>query len=114
MNTRPRLQRVVMMATSHLELGQKRPRLYCEHCKQSVSNSTYYRHRARFFQEETKEWTTGDRADAGAADSGSDSSIEWSDCVAGQELLQPEAVSPFKQGKKKRAWFIVVVRRGLF
>ncbi len=80
-------------------LGEKRARLYCEHCKQSVSNSTYYRHRARFFKEETNEWTTSDQAEAGGVDSDSDSSIEWSDGVAeDQEPLEPEEALLFNEG----------------
>ena len=35
---------------------RKRSRIYCDHCSQSVSKSTYYRHRADFYDEQTQRW----------------------------------------------------------
>ena len=30
--------------------------MYCDHCKKEVSKSTYYRHRAEFYNEYTQSW----------------------------------------------------------
>jgi len=46
---------------------EKRPRLYCQHCQQTVSNSTFYRHRVTFFNTEEN---------ANDSNSDHDSSIE--------------------------------------
>ena len=38
--------------------GRKRRRVHCEHCKEFLSKSTYYRHRMRYFNAVSKQWVT--------------------------------------------------------
>ena len=35
---------------------RQRERLYCPHCEEKVSKSTYYRHRAEFYDPRTRSW----------------------------------------------------------
>ena len=44
-----------------------RKRIYCPHCKESVSHAVYYRHRERFYDRRTYQWTRGLES-LGAAD----------------------------------------------
>ncbi len=38
---------------------RQRRSVYCNHCKQKVPPSTYYRHREQFFDVVSQRWTTG-------------------------------------------------------
>ena len=37
-------------------VGDKRRRVYCEHCVEYLKKSTYYRHKRRFFDPQSKTW----------------------------------------------------------
>lgn len=37
-------------------MSSRKRRFYCEHCGENVSERTYKRHKAEFFNVKTKEW----------------------------------------------------------
>ena len=39
-----------------IKMSSKKRRYYCEHCDENVSERTYKRHRAEFFDPKAKEW----------------------------------------------------------
>lgn len=50
------------MEGKSLHVGVKRKRIYCEHCENHLTKSTYYRHKSKFFDVATKTWAK-DRID---------------------------------------------------
>ena len=50
------------MEGKSLHAGVKRRRIYCEHCENHLTKSTYYRHKSKFFDVATKTWAK-DRID---------------------------------------------------
>jgi hypothetical protein len=81
------LQNNSMATFQERQPGEKRPRLFCQHCQQSVSNSTYYRHRERFFDTAKKTWvngTDGSLSDSSSGDSWEDPDISLDDTITAE------------------------------
>ena len=52
----------IMLGTQKPCTSRRRRRVFCEHCKTKVTKTTFYRHRAKFFDKETNEWKRFPRA----------------------------------------------------
>ena len=76
-----------------LGAGRKRARLYCEHCKESVSHSTYYRHRSKYYDEVANAWC---RDDEQVDSEDSEGSIAWNQSQS-QDIVEPEVAFTHKQ-----------------
>ena len=44
--------------------GRSRKSIFCPHCDENVGHSTYYRHRAQFFDFRTDQWMKASRGDS--------------------------------------------------
>jgi hypothetical protein len=83
------------------QVGKKRRRLFCEHCKSFLSKSTYYRHRANYFDRRTKVWVSErEVVQLSSSRSDSDSSIQLEDDH--DAILYHEAESESEQRKSMR------------
>ena len=74
--------------------GEKRRRVYCEHCKNYLSKSTYNRHRMRYFDALNNQWVTTSSTEDYTVSTSSDSegSIVWEDTVC--DVHEPMLTSP--------------------
>ena len=48
-----------IMATASLS-KKAASKIFCDHCQSFVGKSTYYRHRARYYNQQGKRWERGD------------------------------------------------------
>ena len=82
------------------QVGKKRRRLFREHCKSFLSKSTYYCHRANYFDRHTKVWVSEQEVvQLSISRSDSDSSIQLED---DHDAIYHEAESESEQHKSMR------------
>ena len=73
------------MRTMERAPAVKRRRIYCGHCEEYLAKSAFYRHKGKYFDADSKTWTTSPAAEDVHASS-SDSSVD-SQCPAEETTL---------------------------
>ncbi len=69
--------------------GRRRRRIFCPHCEEYVSKTTYYRHRDSHYDVQKNEWRSGHYQAQMDGDIGSSSDDEGCD-MALQPVLEPQ------------------------
>lgn len=72
------------VATESSNRKQKRPSVFCEHCERSLPHATFYRHRERYYDENSGSWSQLYHSD--------DESIESENSEAIRKSLWPRSL----------------------